>query len=201
MMQVTSRLLRFILFFQVCICRVHSRGFSFPWSAHAKNNENTSSNCLTRTEAQEQLRSFLQNDDPKGTTAVFHIQGWRWHTMSLLHEAERLHQLAVRRSNDSTAVAQAIEYVVGFQMKALHKIETDLFFPWVRQKVQSKNHHPEVTSALNVLLDELEELRQSVETLGSQLVSCEHVIGFSAQANTAFNHSLTHSFLFDLYLF
>lgn len=172
-------LLHFILYSQI-LC-VTSRGFSFPsWSNNAAAAASTSNNkncntiaddskgdALSRDQAQEQVLQFLQ--DNHDTSAVFHIHGWKWHTMSLAHEADRLHQLASAASQDSARTARVADHVVNFNMKALHKIETDLFFPWMKQQMNSKN--PALESAVHVLLHQLDQVRQSVQTAGSQLVS------------------------------
>jgi hypothetical protein len=114
---------------------------------------------------------FLQEDTD--TRATFQIQGWRWHTMSLAKQAERLQRLAVRRPHDISVIQRAVHHVVGFNMKALHQIETNLFFPWVKNQISAKN--PAVGSAIIVILEELEELRQSVQTLGTQMVCFERM--------------------------
>jgi hypothetical protein len=144
---------------------VTSRGFSLFARKAPQKTEWNSHTCLSRAEAYEQLETFLQETDK---SATFQIQGWRWHTMSLARQAERLQQLALRRPHDISVIQRAVNHVVGFNMKALHQIETDLFFPWVQNQISAKN--PAVGSAINVILEELEELRQSVQTLGTQMV-------------------------------
>ena len=198
-MRGTNDWLRLLLCFQA-IFVVNSRGFSFPWNTKSntssqKNEErlNHNGSCLSRAEAHAQLQAFLQERENE-TPSLFHIQGWRWHTMSLAREAERLHQLTVRRCNDTSAVTRAVNYVVGFNMKALHRIEKELFFPWVRQQVQTKN--PAVGSALMVVMDQLEELRTSVAKLGSQLViACQVYRGLGRSRLQLLNVVLTLPFL------
>ncbi|GAX15914.1 hypothetical protein FisN_UnNu065 [Fistulifera solaris] len=165
-MKCTTQLGRLWLCFQVLMGLVTSRGFSLfaRNTAASSKTEWNSHSCLSRAEAYEQLETFLQETD---ASATFQIQGWRWHTMSLARQAERLQQLALRRPHDTALIQRAVNHVVGFNMKALHQIETDLFFPWVRKQISAKN--PVVGSAIHVILEELEELRQSVQILGSQM--------------------------------
>ncbi|GAX12679.1 hypothetical protein FisN_UnNu037 [Fistulifera solaris] len=163
-MKCTTRVSRLWLCFQVLMGLVTSRGFSL-FARKAPQKADVIGSCLSRAEAYEQLETFLQQD--AANSATFQIQGWRWHTMSLARQAERLQQLAVRRPHDTAVITRAVQHVVNFNMKALHQIETDLFFPWVRKQIATKN--PAIGSAIHVVLEELEELRQSVQILGSQM--------------------------------
>lgn len=120
----------------------------------------------------------------------FYIQGWRWHTMSLVHEAGRLNQLASRlsdlpqegetenaSSNHLMSLQTATEYTVDFNMRGLHKIERDVFFPWVRSKTQSiQKIEPEISRAFDTILNEFDRERNVLESLGSVLVRLlEHI--------------------------
>jgi hypothetical protein len=107
----------------------------------------------------------------------FYIQGWRWHTLSLGREAGRLQKLAERLHHsfdsnnvDLTAVKNAADYVVGFNMNGLHKIEKDLFFPWVRSKISSLKEK-EVKGAVGALMDQLDLGREAIKTFGKSVVS------------------------------
>jgi hypothetical protein len=103
----------------------------------------------------------------------FHIHGWRWHTMSLVREAGRLKKLA-ERSNCNGAcdhLKHASEYVVGFNLKGLHKIEADLFFPWMRKKL-TEIQQKDLASAFGSVMDRLESDRKKVAQLGESIVSC-----------------------------
>jgi hypothetical protein len=101
----------------------------------------------------------------------FHVHGWRWHTMSLVREAGRFHKLAVRSKSDSAlALQEASDYVIGFNLKGLHKIEATLFFPWMREKLTSIEKS-ELSSAFATVMDELELDRQKMAELGDSIVS------------------------------
>jgi hypothetical protein len=59
--------------------------------------------------------------------------------MSLARESRRLQKLTSRmeascRAEDPPALRKVAGYEVGFNMKGLHTIEKDLFFPRVRGK-------------------------------------------------------------------
>lgn len=123
------------------------------------------------------IHAFLSGNGQGGSSLDhFHIHGWRWHTMSLVREVGRLKKLAGRAfsKGDSSSLGapleQAVDYVVGFNLKGLHKIEADLFFPWMRKKltsVESSN----LSNAFATMMDQLESDRKMVAKLGESIVS------------------------------
>lgn len=99
----------------------------------------------------------------------FHIHGWRWHTLSLARESGRLLQLANRSElSQADSLQEAADYVVGFNLKGLHKIEADLFFPWMREKL-SAIPDALVSEAFKGVMDELESDRRIVAELGESI--------------------------------
>lgn len=113
--------------------------------------------------AGEEISRFLSSREDAGK---FHVQGWRWHTMSLVREADRLHRFARTSPEDVSTLTKAVDYVVGFNMKGLHKIEKDLFFPWARNKVKD----PSVAGAFGNLMDRLESERRAIQQIGANMV-------------------------------
>lgn len=125
----------------------------------------------------------------------FHVQGWRWHTMSLVRDTRRLERLARRllssydhgdKGAPSDAINTAAEHVINFNMKGLHRIENDVLFPWLRdhllqaatgQKMVGgrdrfdvgdppKEDDSNLGDALRVVLDTIDKERSSVCALG-----------------------------------
>jgi hypothetical protein len=132
--------------------------------------------CGELDDAETTIQRYLASTNVASARA-FHVQGWRWHTMSLIREARRLHHLAVQLQDnchvqniDAFASLQIVaEYTVGFNMKGLHRVEKDLFFPWVRTKTKSIQEK-DVVRAFDDVLDQLEKDRQRNEMLGASLV-------------------------------
>jgi hypothetical protein len=139
------------------------------------------------------IRGFLASQD-EGLTDMgrFHVHGWRWHTLSLVRETKRLQKLAERfqirfsldeedasttgSTNNKDAphpLKQAADYVVGFNLKGLHKIEADCFFPWMREKISSLTDGNDVSKAFSTVMDQLEDNRKNVAQLGKSIVSLE----------------------------
>jgi hypothetical protein len=79
---------------------------------------------------------------------------------------------AASTSVDVDSLRKAADYVVGFNMKGLHRIERDVFFPWVRKHVIEPMSHQdrEASQAVSVVLDRLESQQRTVERLGQTLV-------------------------------
>jgi len=134
------------------------------------------------TEAEATVRSYLESsseEEEDQAEGRFYVQGWRWHTMSLVHEAGRLHRLAAQtlllnKNEDGdknlSALQVAADYVVGFNMKGLHSIERDLFFPWVRESTRKALPEKGVRRAMDNVVDQLERDRQILEARGASLV-------------------------------
>ena len=142
-------------------------------------------------ESEAKLRHYLLEERPSRGTA-FHVQGWRWHTMSLIREADRLQKLALQtllqeeeqqqqQTNEDDAGTSttehrletlriATDYVVGFNMKGLHKIEKDLFFPWVRETTCRAVEEEEICRAITDIMEKLESDRRKLEAVGASMV-------------------------------
>lgn len=122
------------------------------------------------------VNSFIPKYPKKvESNGTFHVQGWRWHTLSMVREVNRLRILAENMSHlhmepDVDRLKRAAEYVIEFNMAGLHRIERDLFFPWVRKKLRFSND-PSAVNSLSPTLDSLEASQAKLATCGSKLVS------------------------------
>lgn len=110
-------------------------------------------------ETGDTLRLFLRSTPT--SPPVFHIQGWRWHCMSLIRDAKRLERLSrhlailTTKSSDiggnsnnnneeETAAAgfqallQATDYVINFNMAGLFRIQSDMFVTFLRKHLCDK---------------------------------------------------------------
>lgn len=120
--------------------------------------------------AEDTLRRCLLEAKEAGK---FHVQGWRWHTMSVLREAQRLQKLAKNMEGgqelDVTRLQKAADYVVDFNLKALHRVEA-MFFPWMRQRMgDSKIAQPEMVKAFNSVVENLEKDQRRLAQLGKSI--------------------------------
>jgi len=70
---------------------------------------------------------------------------------------------------DAAGLKQAANYLVEFNMKGLHAVETDLFIPWARSKADA-NLPSHVAAALGIVLDRLDHERRHIQTLGRDLL-------------------------------
>lgn len=136
------------------------------------------------------IRQFLVGgggaiySDDDSSLNRFHVHGWRWHTRSLVRESGRLRNLALKSDLDQAdGLKEASSYVVDFNMKGLHKIETQLFFPWIREKLTTLKER-ELSTAFATVMDQLETDQRRVAELG-------HAISKSAELACNPNNSAT----------
>lgn len=128
-------------------------------------------------EAEERLLRVLYESNGGGK---FHVHGWRWHTMSVMREAERLQTLALKMDScreqlDLAQLRKAADYVVDFNLKALHRVE-NMFFPWMRQRmIESKLARPETKEAFDAIVENLEGDQKRLAELGRSIVSFQNV--------------------------
>lgn len=122
------------------------------------------------SDAETTLRRFAQESDQTGK---FLIQGWRWHTLSVQREAERLQKLAERMDQTGTVdlarLRDAVNYVIGFNLKALHRVEA-MFFPKMKKLMsESKMAEPELRKAFDKVVSSLEQDKKKLAALGESI--------------------------------
>lgn len=141
---------------------------------------------------EEEIRKFLAPESRAiSLLEQFHIQGWRWHTKSLVRDAGRLHRLALKSDVHNVEILKdASDYVVGFNLSGLHKIEVPLFFPWMREKLTCgpQVNKPELSAAFSSAMDALEQDRRKVAQLGdsiskNMLLACDTKLSESCRTN------------------
>lgn len=107
----------------------------------------------------------------------FYIQGWRWHTLSLVRDCSRLgnlmnHILEAPSKSDSASsvVVKAVDHVIDFNLKALQRIENDIFFPWLRDNLTSAiDISTDVRQSFSNLIDLIDDERKQMEELAAQM--------------------------------
>lgn len=141
--------------------------------------------------AENTLLHHIQQQETTTTSkgeGKFHVQGWRWHTMSLMREAERLQKLAKHCLNAQShhhnqqegqqqqqeslqKLQKGVDYVIGFNLGALHRVE-GMFFPWMRKKMNKYNtDDPQTNKAFETIMDHLEKEQKHLAKIGNQIVS------------------------------
>lgn len=140
---------------------------------------------------EEEICKFLASKGtaPSSLLKQFEIQGWRWHTKSLVRDARRLHSLAMRTNLETVeTLKDASDYVVGFNLMGLQKIESPLFFPWMREKLTTNLEKPQLNHAFSTAMDVLESDRRVVARLGkrisqSALAACDTQLSQSLRSS------------------
>lgn len=123
---------------------------------------------------EEEIREFLASKSKNTSSSLleqFHVQGWRWHTKSLARDAGRLRRLALKTNVKTVeSLKDASDYVVGFNMMGLHKVESTLFFPWMREKLLGTfREKSELSTGFSSAMDTLETDRETVAQLGESI--------------------------------
>jgi len=128
------------------------------------------------------IKQFLASSTTDGQNREFLIQGWRWHCMSLIRDADRLQRLAAHLSsnkvNDDSgleALLSAADYVVNFNMAGLYRIESTMFVKWLRKnlcKVDAFSDSSDATAtatAFGKVMDKIDNQRVTCEKIGKEL--------------------------------
>lgn len=127
--------------------------------------------------AEKTILQYLSSE--KQGTGKFHLYGWRWHTMSLIQETERLCKLAqcFQKKESLSAVddnqianlKKSVDYVLDFNLKGMTRVENEVMIPFLRQ--QFGGHNNGVQQSLDTIIDHLEIEQQKLSKLGLQLSS------------------------------
>ena len=147
------------------------------------------------TETRDVILRFLDTSTKsESTTYSFHIQGWRWHFMSLSRDVKRLQRLANHllsnvggSGNDYdidglNALQEASNYVINFNMAGLYRIQSNMFLKFIREHLCDEDSIrkfiedddndvvDETTEAFNRLVDVIDAYRIQSERIGGELV-------------------------------
>ena len=90
--------------------------------------------------------------------------------MSLIRETGRVATALQKQPQSPSTFATAVDYVVNFNLRGLNRIQSGVFFPWVRQQVAQRAEAP-IATAFNAIMDELEAQAAQAIQLGEALVS------------------------------
>ena len=143
---------------------------------HTTAGSNTCNNSSIDSTAEMTIQKFLSSVDSKGDK--FYIQGWRWHNLSLIRDTERLQKYALSMMHTDTSesrsesLKKAVNHVIDFNLKGLKRIEDDVFFPWLRQKLTEDDAiGVETKNAFQSIIDDVDRDRKRVDELASDMRS------------------------------
>jgi hypothetical protein len=172
--------------------------------------ESSSSSQSALTCAEDDLLSRLF-PSPHSLIRQFHIHGWRWHSLALLRDFSRLEKLATKLSSSPTLpqdtpdrISKAIQHVVGFNWIGLYRIETQVFFPFLREKllnhqnplkplieststVNLQDQSSRVRESLEQVLKQMEGSRVRIDALSKEMVWFQYIFFFSLEPWNVFN--------------
>jgi hypothetical protein len=138
------------------------------------------------------ITRFLDSFSADDESYPFHIQGWRWHSMSLMRDSRRLERLAKYLSNSNereddsidgafSALEEAASYVINFNMAGLFRIESKMFVNFLREHLCKEDiigsfagsgggSAAAETDAFRKLVGKVDQYRVQSENIGKVLV-------------------------------
>jgi len=182
------------------LCHFIAHGFSL----HQTDAATTTTTCVSNTSSQDILRGGAISDNnhdisSKTKTTIldflsantnngdFHIQGWRWHFMSLIRDSNRVQRLARHLSQRDIddevvydegidALEQAVDYLINFNMAGLHRVEEKMFVGWLRANLCDASlvgvyceNGKDVSNAFREVIDTVDEERIQSSKMGKEL--------------------------------
>ena len=124
------------------------------------------------------IKQFLTTISSDDESKEFFIQGWRWHCMSLIRDADRLEKLATRLSRDRgyddsglEALVSAADFVVNVNMAGLYRVESTMFVKWLQKNLCSLDAFDKIidTSSVAAAFDDV------INKIDKQRVYCERI--------------------------
>eukprot|EP01041_Mallomonas_annulata_P011840 gene11840-24821_t len=91
--------------------------------------------CMLPTETNS-FNSIVANGPVPKDKRIFVINGWRWHTFSVLRDIKRFSNKVreeVKKIPPEINLVSCHQHVCGFNWKALMRVERELFFPWLEE--------------------------------------------------------------------
>jgi len=86
------------------------------------------------------IQDAIQNGPVPSQDRKYLINGWRWHTLSVIRDLARFRVIVANakltsdidtRRDRIQQIVKCQEFVCGFNWQGLMKIERDIFFPWL----------------------------------------------------------------------
>ncbi|KAL7576972.1 hypothetical protein ACA910_006727 [Epithemia clementina (nom. ined.)] len=152
-----------------------SRGFF--GQRHSQSNSQGEGRARPSSSSEHAVTTILNHLAETSPISDFYIQGWRWHTLSLIRESNRLAKAATTLQRRGTSAIttkdsflKAADYVVNFNMRGLHRIEGELFLPWIVKRPTIKEQPREITHALKMVIEDLDHIRENVRKHGVLLM-------------------------------
>ena len=125
----------------------------------------------------EALSSSLTEDESIASVYLIHeaaaagkyrVHGWRWHTMSVLRELKLLQNL-LQKEPYPNKLHELVQHTIGFNLKGLNRVESLLFFPWLKNKFDLIQEEP-TRKAFQCILTGVEEQQKQLMQQGQVAV-------------------------------
>lgn len=190
------KVMLFLVFFSVCMAYIQIRpaeGVKF-YSDRLVDAMRKGLDVASSTANGDDLESLLVKGIVPKQSRVFLINGWRWHTMSVIRDIERFAKLAEVSQHSSSSKRQeyidrlypAYRFAFLFNWRSLRQVEREIFFPWLKLKLPAFAEQE---------VAKIAHFHDEVQTLCDQLNSA--VIA-AAQTSTSSSLEKVQDRLYDL---
>lgn len=119
------------------------------------------------SDIKEDLVVAIANGPIEKSERKFLINGWRWHTKSVVRDLEKfqafVHKCKTSKSQSTSRLTDCYDFVCGFNWKALMRVEREIFFPWMEELLPnySKEMIKDIVREHDVIVDLMSQLRNS----------------------------------------
>ena len=132
-----------------------------------------SNNLVDILAAPQTIEDLIENGPIPKEQRRYVINGWRWHTQSVIRDLDRFVSIvdeAYRKSSKISLSDQELivgsqlfecyRFVCEFNWGGLRRVERDLFFPWFKKLLHPSNHH--LFSDMLVSHDHIDKLCEEI---------------------------------------
>ena len=133
----------------------------------------------------QNLDELIQQGPIPVSERAYLINGWRWHTLSVIHDLNRLISIleSTKRQkevndNTMTRIHQSYNFLYKFNWNALKRVEVTVFFPWLKSMLPQ---------SISKSVDKISVLHNRIEKLGGHFIR-EFESMKSASCTNRINH-------------
>lgn len=102
-------------------------------------------NSARRSSTPKDLIDIIEQGHIPKNERKYIINGWRWHTMSVMRDLDRFSSVLSKLSTQTEDISledrkrlhSCYEFVCNFNWRALMKVEREIFFPWLSDLLPS----------------------------------------------------------------
>lgn len=130
-----------------------------------------------KSDVQSELKAIIENGPVALKDRLFLINGWRWHTKSVLRDISRFANViddSIQKLSSGSKGAKISyilprdrivgchNFVINFNWKALMRVEREIFFPWLQELLPNA-----ATPLVQDILSQHREIQRLSQDMGA----------------------------------